>query len=191
MYVIELDQLERQHTSEPRVSPNAEEDRPAGDDPGEKRARITIPAQAGPPSRLPAVPMGPPAAAGSPAIPAARRAGVVWTRRRTAGGPAFSPSVTPVEAGFFSWDMATGEVTFEDGLHALHGLPGEGPATIAELLDRVPDEDAASLISAMREMMAACGTYQVEYQVLDTEGTLRSMEARGRVLPGPDGRPAG
>jgi serine phosphatase RsbU (regulator of sigma subunit) len=102
----------------------------------------------------------------------------------------FSPSVTPVEAGFFSWDMATGEVTFEAGLHALHGLPGEGPATIAELLDRVPDEDGASLIRAMREMIAACGTYQVEYRILDTEGTLRSMEARGRVLPGPDGRAA-
>jgi len=115
---------------------------------------------------------------------------VVWNRRRTAGGPAFSPGVSPVQAGFFSWDMATGEVTFEDGLRALHGLTGEGPATLTDLLDRVPDEDGASLIRAMREMMAACGTYQVEYQVLDTEGTLRSMEARGRVLPGPDGRPA-
>jgi serine phosphatase RsbU (regulator of sigma subunit) len=115
---------------------------------------------------------------------------VVWTRHRPAGGAVFSPRVSPVEAGFFSWDMATGEVTFEAGLPALHGLTGEGPATIAELLDRVPDEDGASLIRAMREMMAACGTYQVEYQVLDTEGTLRSMEARGRVLPGPDGRPA-
>ncbi len=192
MYVIELDQLEREHTSEPRVSPNAEKGRPVGDDPGERRARITIPAQAGPSSGLPAAagpPAGPAAEAGPPAsLPP--EGGVVWTRRRTAGGPVFSPSVTPVEAGFFSWDMATGEVTFENGLHALHGLTAEGPATIAELLDRVPDEDAASLISAMREMMAACGTYQVEYQVLDTEGTLRSMEARGRVLPGPDGRPA-
>jgi serine phosphatase RsbU (regulator of sigma subunit) len=183
VYVIELGQLERQHTSEPRVSPNAEKDRPAEDDPGAKRARITIPAQVGRPSRLPAA-AGPPA--GLPP-----EAGVVWTRHRTSGGgPLFSPRVSPVEAGFFSWDMATGEVTFEDGLHALHGLTGEGPATIAELLARVPDEDGASLIRAMRQMMAACGTYQVEYQVLDTEGTLRSMEARGRVLPGPDGQPA-
>ena len=182
MYVIELGQLEREHTSEPPVNPDAEEHGPAGGDPGEGRPRISVPAQAGPPSVLPAE-------AGRPRNQPAG-AGVVWTRRRPAGGPVFRPSVSPVEAGFFSWDMATGEVTFEDGLHALHGLPGDGPATIADLLDRVPDEDGVSLVAAMREMMAACGTYQVEYQVLDTEGTLRSMEARGRVVPGPDGRPA-
>ena len=168
--------------SEPPVKPDAETDGPSGGDPGARRARITIPAQAGPPSRVPT-------GAATPArLPA--EAGVVWTRHRPAAGPEFRPTVSPVEAGFFSWDLATGELTFETGLHALHGLTGDGPATIAELLDRVPGEDGASLVAAMREMMAACGTYQVEYQVLDTEGTLRSMEARGRVLPGPDGRPA-
>jgi serine phosphatase RsbU (regulator of sigma subunit) len=192
VYVIELGQLEREHTSEPRVSPNAGKDRSAEGGPGERRAWITIPAQAGPPARLPGE-AGPPARLAAGAGPPSSlppEAGVVWTRHRPAGGPVFSPSASPVKAGFFSWDLATGQVTFEDGLHALHGLTGEGPATIAELLDRVPDEDGASLIRAMREMMAACGTYQVEYRVLDTEGTLRSMEARGRVLPGPDGQPA-
>ena len=192
MYVIELGQLEREHTSEPPVNPDAGKHGPAGGDPGEGRPRISVPAQAGPPSVPPAGAgraRNQPAGAGRPTGPTAG-AGVVWTRRRPAGGPVFRPSVSPVEAGFFSWDMATGEVTFEDGLHARHGLSGDGPATIADLLDRVPDEDGVSLVAAMREMMAACGTYQVEYQVLDTEGTLRSMEARGRVVPGPDGRPA-
>ncbi|HEY2519492.1 MAG TPA: SpoIIE family protein phosphatase [Streptosporangiaceae bacterium] len=184
------------------MNPDGGKHGPAGGDPGEGRARISVPAQAGPASVLPAEagrprnqfagagrPRNQPAGAGrSTGLTAG--AGVVWTRRRPAGGPVFRPSVSPVEAGFFSWDMASGEVTFEDGLHALHGLPGDGPATIADLLDRVPDEDGVSLVAAMREMMAACGTYQVEYQVLDTEGTLRSMEARGRVVPGPDGRPA-
>ncbi|HEY0716877.1 MAG TPA: SpoIIE family protein phosphatase, partial [Streptosporangiaceae bacterium] len=47
----------------------------------------------------------------------------------------------------------------------------------------------AGLAAALREMVAACGTYQIEYRVVDTAGTQRSMEARGRVLPGPGGRP--
>ncbi len=211
MYVIELGQLERQHTSEPPVNPEAEKDGPAGGDPGESRARITIPAQPGPLSSLPAgtgapaslppeggasislppqgrAPATPPQGGAPATLPA--ETGVVWTMYRAADEPVFRPTVSTVEAGFFSWDMSTGEVTFEAGLHALHGLTGEGPATIAELLDRVPDGDGSSLLAAIREMMAACGTYQVEYQVLDTEGTLRSMEARGRVLPGPDGQPA-
>jgi serine phosphatase RsbU (regulator of sigma subunit) len=103
--------------------------------------------------------------------------------------PMFRPSVSAVEAGFFSWDMASGEVAFEPGTYRQHGLPGKGPATMTDLLARVPEEDRPGLVAAIREMMAACGTYQVEYRVLDAEGTLRSMEARGRVLPGPDGRP--
>lgn len=103
---------------------------------------------------------------------------------------AFRPSVSVVEGGFFSWDLNAGELTFEPGACRLHGLAGDRPATLAELLARMPEEDGAALVAAMREMMAACGTYQVEYRVMDSGGTLRSMEARGRVLPGPDGRPA-
>ncbi|HWG14926.1 MAG TPA: SpoIIE family protein phosphatase [Streptosporangiaceae bacterium] len=139
-------------------------------------AGITIPAQAGP--------------AAAPPDRAERPDGVVWTTHRPAGTPAFRPGVSAVEAGFFSWDLTTGEVTFEPGVYALHGLIGDGPVTMADLLARVPEEDRAGLVAAMREMTAACGTYQVEYRVLDTAGTQRSMEARGRVLPGPDGQPA-
>jgi serine phosphatase RsbU (regulator of sigma subunit) len=204
VYVIELGQLERQQTSEPPVNPDAEKEGRAGSDPGDRHARITIPAQAGPPSALsaergvvwarqPAEPAPPAAGPAGPAVgpgAVAAEPGVVWARHQAAAEPMFRPSVSPVEAGFFSWDMATGEVTFEPGMHARHGLTGDGPAPITELLARVPDDDGAGLVAAMREMMAACGTYQVEYQVLDAEGTLRSMEARGRVLPGPDGSPA-
>jgi serine phosphatase RsbU (regulator of sigma subunit) len=107
--------------------------------------------------------------------------GVVWSNH--------PPRVSAVEAGFFSWDLASGEVTLEPGTRRLHGLPGEGPATLAELLDRVPEEDAPGLVAAIRELAGACGTYQVEYRVLDAGGTVRSMEARGRVVPGPDGLP--
>ncbi len=110
-----------------------------------------------------------------------RRDAVVWSAHR--------PRVSAVEAGFFSWDLPAGEVTFEPGIRRLHGLSGEGPATIAELLERVPEEDAPSLVAALRQMSSACGTYQVEYRVMDAAGTLRSMEARGRMLPGPDGLP--
>jgi serine phosphatase RsbU (regulator of sigma subunit) len=173
VHVIELSQLARQHMSERPVNPDERKDIP---NKGQLAwTGITVPAQAGP-----------------PAVPpdwAERPDGVVWTTHRPAGSPAFRPGVSTVEAGLFSWELATGEVTFEPGVYALHGVTGDGPVTIADLLARVPEEDRAGLVAAMREMMATCGTYQVEYRVLDTGGTLRSMEARGRVLPGPDGRP--
>jgi serine phosphatase RsbU (regulator of sigma subunit) len=132
--------------------------------PGVVWGGLTVPAQAGPPGREEG------------------RDGVVWSSHR--------PRLCPVQAGFFSWDLAAGQVTFEPAIARLHGLTADGPATLAELLDRVPEEDSPDLVAALREMMTACGTYQIEYRVLDADGTLRSMEARGRMLPGPDGLPA-
>ena len=102
----------------------------------------------------------------------------------------FRPGVTSVSAGFFSWDMIANEVVCEPGTYALHGLPEDGPATMETFLSRVPEEDLADVMAALRHMMRSCGTYQVEYRVVGLDGSLRSMEARGRVLPGPDGQPA-
>ena len=102
----------------------------------------------------------------------------------------FRPGVTSVTAGIFSWDLSTNEVVCEQGTYELYGLPEDGPATIETFLSRVPEEDQADLIAAMRQMMSSCGTYEIEYRVLALDGSLRPMEARCRVLPGPDGRPA-
>ena len=102
----------------------------------------------------------------------------------------FRPGVTRADAGFFSWDMIANEVVCEPGTYGLHGLPEDGPATMETFLRRVPEEDRADLITALRHMMSSCGTYQIEYRVAALDGSLRSMEARGRVVPGPDGQPA-
>ena len=86
--------------------------------------------------------------------------------------------------------MIANEVVCEPGTYALHGLPEDGPATMETFLLRVPEEDRADLITALRQMMSSCGTYEIEYRVAALDGSLRSMEARGRVVPGPDGQPA-
>ena len=101
----------------------------------------------------------------------------------------FRPRVTRADAGFFSWDMIANEVVCEPGTYGLHGLPEDGPATMETFLLRVPEEDRADLITALRHVMSSCGTYQIEYRVAAVDGSLRSMEARGRVVPGPDGQP--
>ncbi len=107
-----------------------------------------------------------------------------------APGIVFRPNATSVSAGFFTWEMGTGEVICEPATYHLHGMPEDPSATMETFLSRVPESDLAGVIEAMQQMMAACDTYQLEYRVKADDGTLRSMEARGRVLPGPDGRPA-
>ena len=57
-------------------------------------------------------------------------------------------------------------------------------------LSRVPESDLPQVLEAMEDMIAASGTYQIEYRVRSADGSLRTMEARGRILPGDDGRPA-
>ena len=127
----------------------------------------------------------------SPAIPAALAAADhLWAEPGSRRAVVFRPGVTSETAGFFSWDMRANEVVCEPGTHELYGLPEDGPATMETFLSRVPAEDQADVISAMRQTMRSCGPYQIEYRVLALDGSLRSMEARGRVLPGPDGMPA-
>lgn len=102
----------------------------------------------------------------------------------------FHPSATSVEAGFFTWDIASGEVICDPVTFRMHGLEDHLVASMDSLLARVPDSDLAQVRAAMAAMIASAGTYQLEYRVLGKDGSLRSMEARGRIMPGPDGRPA-
>jgi Stage II sporulation protein E (SpoIIE)/PAS fold len=105
-------------------------------------------------------------------------------------GIVFQPNATSVNAGFFAWEVATGEVICDPVTYRLHGLPDDTSATMDTFLSRVPPSDLPDVVEAMQKMAASCDSYQIEYRVTGHDGTLRSMEARGRMLAGPDGRPA-
>ncbi len=102
----------------------------------------------------------------------------------------FHPSATMVDAGFFAWDIASGEVICDPVTFRMHGLSDRLVATMDVFLSRVPADDLVQVQEAMRTMVASTGTYQIEYRVLGEDGGMRSMEARGRIMPGPDGHPA-
>ncbi len=101
----------------------------------------------------------------------------------------FHPSATIVDAGFFAWDIKSGEVICDPVTFRMHGLTDRLVATMDAFLSRVPEDDLIQVQEAMRTMIASAGTYQIEYRVLGEDGSLRSMEARGRIMPGPDGQP--
>lgn len=125
----------------------------------------------------PSVPGGLPAGNGSPET------------LRERGWTAFQPTTTTVDAGFFTWELDTGELICDPVNYRMHGLPEDPSATIDDFLARVPETDMPSLREAMEQMVASAGTYQIEYRVRLPDGSLRTMEARGRVLAGPDGVP--
>ena len=104
--------------------------------------------------------------------------------------PAFHPTSTTVDAGFFTWEFSSGEVVCDPVTYRMHGLPEDSAATLDTFLSRVPEADLPQLRAALEHMVASTGTYQLEYRVTSEDGGLRSMETRGRVMPGPDGQPA-
>jgi hypothetical protein len=102
----------------------------------------------------------------------------------------FQPNASSVNAGFFTWEIDSGAVVCEPAAYRLHGLPEDASPTMDEFLSRVPASDLPIVLDAMRQMMASSDSYQIEYRVLGDDGSLRSMEARGRVLPDEQGNPA-
>lgn len=103
---------------------------------------------------------------------------------------AFQASASMVQAGFFCWEIATGEISCDPLTLALHGMPEHGPSDITDFLAAVHESDLADVRDALGLIAKSCGNYQIEYRVTSGDGRHRSLEARGRVLPGADGQPA-
>ncbi|WP_129282657.1 SpoIIE family protein phosphatase [Streptomyces sp. TM32] len=103
---------------------------------------------------------------------------------------AFQANASIVQAGFFCWEISTGEVSCDPVTLALHGMPESGPSDIASFLAAVHESDLADVREALGLIAESCGNYQIEYRVTSDGGRHRSLEARGRVLPGADGLPA-
>ncbi|MFF8933876.1 SpoIIE family protein phosphatase [Streptomyces paradoxus] len=103
---------------------------------------------------------------------------------------AFQASASIVQAGFFCWEIATGEVSCDPLTLALHGMPESGPSDISSFLAAVHESDLADVRDALGLIAESCGNYQIEYRVTAGHGRHRSLEARGRILPGADGLPA-
>ena len=195
MCVVELGQLVFLSESDRLVSP----DTGPGDDSPQSRSPVNagviwsdlkIPAAAGPIwAGVSASGAGDAAAAGHHGAAPGQQAAAPGAAGAGRPAVAFQPKVTNVNAGFVTWDMATNEVVCEPGTYALHGLPENSPATMQAFLARVPEEDLPGVVAAMQQMMRSCGTYQIDYRVIGLDGSVRTMEARGRVVPGPDGRP--
>ncbi|MFE1773485.1 SpoIIE family protein phosphatase [Streptomyces sp. NPDC059008] len=111
-------------------------------------------------------------------------------REDESGPGAFQANASIVQAGFFCWEISTGEVSCDPVTLALHGMPESGPSDIASFLAAVHESDLADVRDALGAIAESCGNYQIEYRVTSDGGRHRSLEARGRVLPGDDGLPA-
>ncbi|WGL50557.1 SpoIIE family protein phosphatase [Nocardioides sp. BP30] len=93
------------------------------------------------------------------------------------------------EVGAFDWDLVTGELNWDGRSLELFGLDRDTFGGTIEAFNAVvhPD-DRDRVTQALADAVETVGTYTAEYRVLLPSGDLRWISARGRAMPGPDGR---
>ncbi len=100
-------------------------------------------------------------------------------------------AVEAAGVGVFDWDLATGELRWDDQLHELFQRDRATFAgTIAAFTECVHPDDRDRVDRAHAAAISSVGEYEAEYRVMLPSGRQRWVRARGRALPGPDGTAA-
>lgn len=100
-------------------------------------------------------------------------------------------AVDAAEVGAFDWELATGELRWDERLLELFGHDRDSfGGTIEAFDDCVHPDDRQRVRHALQEAVDGCGHYAAEYRIVRPDGALRWIAARGQALPGPDGRAA-
>ncbi len=100
-------------------------------------------------------------------------------------------AMAAADIGSFDWDIRSDVLMWDDRICAIFGIdPDAFDGRIAAFLETLHPEDVPGVQRAMTTAIDACGDFAAEYRVQLPDGSLRWVEARGRVLAGPDGAAA-
>ncbi|SOC52111.1 PAS domain S-box-containing protein [Blastococcus aggregatus] len=94
------------------------------------------------------------------------------------------------EVGTFDWEPATGTLLWDEQLQRMFGYSGPDSfdESLAAFNARVHPDDMGWHADALQASTDTCGEYDVEYRIVLPGGETRWIHARGRCLPGADGR---
>ena len=91
--------------------------------------------------------------------------------------------------GTWEWDVASGRVTWSEGLEALHGLsPGSFAGTFEAWIGDIHPDDRERVITSVEQAMQT-GHHDVQYRTVLPDGSSRWLAARGQVVKAADGSP--
>lgn len=92
--------------------------------------------------------------------------------------------------GTWEWEVETGRVVWSPGLEELHGrVPGTFPGRVEAVLEEVVPEDRERVQQAIGHALQTGSSYRVQYRIQTPRGESRTLDARGKVYFGPDGKP--
>jgi PAS domain S-box-containing protein len=95
--------------------------------------------------------------------------------------------------GTWDWDMHAGSVRWSESLERIHGLePGAFGGTFEHFQDDMHPEDRARVLASIEAAMHEGRDYAIDYRIVrPTDGAVRWLSVRGRVLRDEEGRPTG
>jgi PAS domain S-box-containing protein len=92
-------------------------------------------------------------------------------------------------AGFWSWDVPTGKLTWTPEFYELFGLPADAPATFDTWRAALHPDDVEAAEARIMKAMDDRIVLENEYRVLLPDGTARWIGAVGATTYGADGAP--
>jgi PAS domain S-box-containing protein len=96
------------------------------------------------------------------------------------------------QLGSWHWDLASGEVVWDEQLEAIYGMaPGTFGGTFEAWLETVAPEDRDQAMAVVQEAWDSCSTYVLRNRIRRPDGTLRWIEAHGKVTGDEHGAPTG
>jgi PAS domain S-box-containing protein len=96
------------------------------------------------------------------------------------------------QLGSWHWDLAMGEVVWDEQLEAIYGMaPGTFGRSYEAWLETVLPEDRDQVLEAVQAAWDARTTYVLRNRIRWPDGTLRWIEAHGKVTSDQHGNPTG
>ena len=92
-------------------------------------------------------------------------------------------------AGFWSWDVPTGVLTWTPEFYRLFGLPDDAPATFDTWRAALHPEDVDEAETKIMQAMGAHIPLENEYRIMLQDGSVRWIGAQGTTTYDEDGEP--
>ncbi len=90
-------------------------------------------------------------------------------------------AVTGGNVGIWEWDVHNNRLVWSDQLYDMFGWTGRTEdLTLKMFMDSIHDEDRPGVETAIQRSLAERSNYEVEYRILQPDGSLRWIAAKGR-----------
>ncbi|WP_246460709.1 SpoIIE family protein phosphatase [Streptomyces himalayensis] len=128
----------------------------------------------------------------NPGPPTARTVDPAWSGdEKEWTHPRFQQALRTAQVGTWDLDLRTGRLNWDEMTMQLFGFdPETFHGQLDTFIELLHPDDVARVQGDLREAIEKRGYSVTEYRVCRPDGTIRWVEARGRVLLGEDGEPA-